>query len=162
MEENRHVLSGNVFKEKEHLFYPFLPPTCRKAGGMAGAPAALLNHEGKATYRGRRGNREKGAGPPSSSLLPHDEEASISSERLLFLGSCRLQPKTDKVPEKRETNREKQRELGGRATGPDTDETHGNTRVTPSLARGTRPRTALCRRPLLSHLRRRPAAARAS
>lgn len=26
MDENRHVLSGNVFKKKEHIFYPFLPP----------------------------------------------------------------------------------------------------------------------------------------
>lgn len=115
MEENRHVLSGNVFKEKEHLFYPFLPPTCWKAGGMAGAPAALLNHEGKAMYRGRRGNREKGAGPPtrfgppSSSLLPHDEEASISSERLLFWVPVAYSQKLMKFPRKgRRTGRSRE------------------------------------------------------
>lgn len=109
MEENRHVLSANVFKEKEHLFYPFLPPTCRKAGGMAGAPAALLNHEGEATYRGRRGNREKGAGPPSSSLLPHDEEASISSERLLFWVPVAYSQKLIKFPRKgRRTGRSRE------------------------------------------------------
>lgn len=103
------MLSANVFKEKEHLFYPFLPPTCRKAGGMAGAPAALLNHEGKATYRGRRGNREKGAGPPSSSLLPHDEEASISSERLLFWVPVAYSQKLIKFPRKgRRTGRSRE------------------------------------------------------
>lgn len=110
---------------------------------MAGAPAASLNYEGEAMCPGRRATREKGPGPlrlrssvpaldrPYSSLCLHNKETPVLFKLLLFWVSCHLQPKkkkqirTDKIPEKKKTKTEKQREIRGRIMRMSIDLVHG-------------------------------------
>lgn len=162
---NDVLLSGNVFKEKEHILNcPFLLPSGWRVDAMAGAPAASLNCEGEAALPGRQGSEGEGTWVPAldgpfSSLCLRNKETCLLFKPLLFWVSCHLQPKKkqtrilpDKIPEKKRTKAEKQGETRGGVRRMHRDLVRENVPTQLSLAHGLRPRVYPATARLLSHL----------
>ena len=82
---------------------------------------------------------------PFSSLLLHNKETSILLKLRLFWVSCHLQPKTNtnwKIPEKKKTKTEKQREMRGSMMSLNRDLIHGTFSL--GLVHRRYPRTLHC------------------